>query len=53
MPAKRIVMVTETFEPEIGGGETQARTVADALTGRGFDVTLVTRRSRAHLPERE
>jgi glycosyltransferase involved in cell wall biosynthesis len=52
MERKRIVMVTETFEPEIGGGETQARTLADALMRRGYDVSLVTRRSRTHLPRK-
>jgi glycosyltransferase involved in cell wall biosynthesis len=50
---KRVVIATETFEPEIGGGETQARTLTDALTARGYAVTLVTRRSRPHLPARE
>jgi len=50
---RRVVIATETFHPEIGGGETQARTVAEALTRRGYAVTLVTRRSRSHLPKRE
>ena len=47
---RRIVIATETFEPEIGGGETQARTLADALIERGYTVTIVTRRSRPNLP---
>lgn len=53
MPQRRIVIATETFEPEMGGGETQARTLSDSLTARGFAVTLVTRRSRGYLPRRE
>jgi glycosyltransferase involved in cell wall biosynthesis len=50
---RRVVLTTETFHPEMGGGETQARTVADALTARGYAVTLVTRRSRPDLPQQE
>lgn len=53
MRQKRLVIATETFEPEIGGGEAQTRTVADALMARGWTVTLVTRRSRPHLARRE
>ena len=44
------MIATETFEPEIGGGETQARTLTDSLIERGYTVTIVTRRSRANLP---
>lgn len=47
------MLVTETFEPEIGGGETQARTLSDALVARGYSVQLVTRRSRQGLPRVE
>ncbi len=50
---RRVVIATETFHPEMGGGETQARTLANALLARGYAVTLVTRRSRAGLAARE
>lgn len=49
----RVVIATETFHPEVGGGETQARTVANALLARGYAVTLVTRRSRVSLAAHE
>jgi len=48
-----VVIATETFHPEVGGGETQSRTLADALIARGYHVTLVTRRSRASSARRE
>jgi glycosyltransferase involved in cell wall biosynthesis len=48
--ASRVLIVTETFHPEVGGGETQARTMADAFMTRGYDVVIVTRRSRTDLP---
>lgn len=50
---RRIVIVTETFHPEVGGGETQARTMADAFIARGHEVVIVTRRSRPELPRRQ
>lgn len=50
---RRVVIATETFHPEVGGGETQARTLADILKSRDYSVTLVTRRSRPDLPRRE
>lgn len=50
---RHVVIATETFHPEVGGGETQARTLADILKSRGYSVTLVTRRSRPGLPRRE
>jgi glycosyltransferase involved in cell wall biosynthesis len=48
-----VVIATETFHPEVGGGETQALTIADALAERGYRVTLITRRSRTGLARRE
>lgn len=48
--ALRVVLATETFHPEVGGGESQARLLADTLTRRGHQVTVVTRRSRKGLP---
>lgn len=49
----RVVIATETFHPEVGGGETQTHTVANALLARGYAVTLVTRRSRVSLAAHE
>jgi glycosyltransferase involved in cell wall biosynthesis len=40
-----VCILTETFHPVIGGGETQARALADGLVSRGFDVRVLTRRS--------
>jgi glycosyltransferase involved in cell wall biosynthesis len=48
-----VVIATETAHPEIGGGETQSRTIADTLIARGFHVTLVTRHSRHDSARRE
>lgn len=45
-------MLLETYHPEVGGGETQGRLLAESLADRGFEVTVVTRRSRRSLPKR-
>jgi glycosyltransferase involved in cell wall biosynthesis len=42
-------MLTETYRPEIGGGERQAALLSAGLAARGFVVTLVARRSRPGL----
>lgn len=42
----RICLITETYFPVIGGGETQSRALAQDLVSNGYQVTLVTRRSR-------
>ncbi len=49
----RVCMLLETYHPEVGGGETQARLLAESLVERGFPVTVVTRRSKPSLPRRE
>jgi glycosyltransferase involved in cell wall biosynthesis len=49
----RILMVTETYFPEVGGGETQSRALAEGLVRRGTQVHLVTRRSRPDSARRE
>ena len=49
----RICLLTETFHPVTGGGETQARALAENLIARGDSVELVTRRSDAALPAEE
>jgi glycosyltransferase involved in cell wall biosynthesis len=48
--AFRLLLATETFAPEMGGGERQAALLARGLTQRGHTVTLLTRRSRAESP---
>jgi glycosyltransferase involved in cell wall biosynthesis len=45
--------MTETFHPVTGGGETQARALAEGLQAAGMTVHLVTRRSDKSLPARE
>ena len=49
----RVLLLTETFYPEIGGGERQAQMLSRALVRRGHQVTIVTRRSRASLPREQ
>jgi glycosyltransferase involved in cell wall biosynthesis len=48
-----VCLLTETFYPVTGGGETQARVVASGLAESGFGVRLVTRRSDRSLPRQE
>lgn len=48
----RLLLATETYWPEIGGGERQARTLATGLASLGYEVTILTRRSRRELPRR-
>jgi glycosyltransferase involved in cell wall biosynthesis len=52
-PGPRVYMLTETYRPEIGGGERQAALLSTGLAQRGCAVTLVVRRSRRDLPRRE
>lgn len=47
------MLATETYAPEIGGGERQASLLAHGLLRRGHRVTLLTRRSRADSPAEE
>jgi glycosyltransferase involved in cell wall biosynthesis len=49
----RVLLVTETYHPEIGGGERQANVLARALVGRRHPVTILTRRSRRELAVEE
>jgi glycosyltransferase involved in cell wall biosynthesis len=53
VPGPRVYMLTETYRPEIGGGERQAALLSAGLAQRGCTVTLVVRRSRHRLPTRE
>jgi glycosyltransferase involved in cell wall biosynthesis len=41
----KICIFTETFFPEIGGGETQAKLLAEGLIAKGHSVLILTRRS--------
>ena len=45
MTAPRICILTETYHPVVGGGETQARSLAEGLVAQGHEVILITRRS--------
>jgi glycosyltransferase involved in cell wall biosynthesis len=47
MNALKICIFTETYYPEVGGGETQARALAEGLVAKGFSVLVFTRRSNA------
>jgi glycosyltransferase involved in cell wall biosynthesis len=47
MMAPRVCLFTETFYPVVGGGETQAKALAQGLAANGFDVIILTRRSDA------
>ena len=49
----RLLLATETYWPEIGGGESQARGLAQAFGALGREVTILTRRSRRGLARRE
>ena len=49
----RIWLLTETYVPVIGGGETQARALAKGLTEAGLVTSIVTRRSDPALAPEE
>jgi glycosyltransferase involved in cell wall biosynthesis len=49
----KVCIFTETFHPVVGGGETQARLLAEGLIARGFEVTVLTRRSSPELAREE
>src|SRR5215207_6203084 len=44
-----ICLLTETYYPVVGGGETQARVLTEDLVAHGFKVIVVTRRSSSAL----
>jgi glycosyltransferase involved in cell wall biosynthesis len=48
-----VCLLTETFHPVTGGGETQARVLASGLAASGAAVQVVTRRSDKSLARRE
>lgn len=49
----KICIFTETYYPVVGGGETQARALAEGIAAEGLPVVVVTRRSDAALPKTE
>jgi glycosyltransferase involved in cell wall biosynthesis len=49
----RIVFLTESFHPVLGGGERHIRELSAALVAAGMEATVVTRRSEGHLPVEE
>lgn len=53
MSKARVCLLTETYHPLVGGGETQARTLAEGLSKQDWDVLVLTRRHAATLPRQE
>lgn len=49
----KICIFTETYYPVVGGGETQARLLAEGLISNGHSVIILTRRSDAALRPHE
>lgn len=49
----KICIFTETYFPVVGGGETQARLLAEGLISKGHSVIVLTRRSDAAQMEHE
>lgn len=49
----KICIFTETYYPVMGGGETQARLLAESLIANGHSVIVLTRRSDAALKKQE
>ena len=49
----KICIFTETYYPVVGGGETQARLLAEELITNGHSVIVLTRRSDAALKQNE
>jgi glycosyltransferase involved in cell wall biosynthesis len=49
----KICIFTETYYPVIGGGETQARLLAEGLIANGHSVVVLTRRTDAALSQHE
>ncbi len=49
----RLVFLTESFHPVLGGGEAHIRALGSALSSSGLPATVVTRRSRPEWPASE
>lgn len=52
-PSPRVCLLTETYYPVIGGGETQARALAEGLVSCGLNTIVLTRRTDASMSKRE
>jgi glycosyltransferase involved in cell wall biosynthesis len=52
-PLPRVCIFTETYYPVVGGGETQARMLAEGLVAHGLAAMVLTRRSDASLKKIE
>jgi glycosyltransferase involved in cell wall biosynthesis len=52
-PNPRVCLLTETYYPVIGGGETQARALAEGLVSCGLTTIVLTRRTDASMRKRE
>ena len=48
-----VCILTETYHPVVGGGETQARALGEGLAAGGWEVAILTRRSDAALKKVE
>jgi glycosyltransferase involved in cell wall biosynthesis len=53
MITPKVCIFTETYFPIVGGGETQARLLAEGLVANGFSVIILTRRSDPSLKRTE
>jgi glycosyltransferase involved in cell wall biosynthesis len=49
----RVCIFTETYYPVMGGGETQAKLLAEGLTANGHSAFVITRKSDQSLKKRE
>jgi glycosyltransferase involved in cell wall biosynthesis len=49
----RVCILAETYPPEVGGGEAQARLLAEGLAESGCEVLVLTRRSNRQQPRTE
>ena len=49
----RVLFLTESFHPVLGGGETHIRALGSALASAGVPATVVTRRGEASWPSEE
>jgi glycosyltransferase involved in cell wall biosynthesis len=53
LAAPRVLFLTESFYPVLGGGETHIRHLARRLVAEGAEATVLTRRGRPEWPARE
>jgi glycosyltransferase involved in cell wall biosynthesis len=49
----KVCLVSSTYHPTVGGAETYARTIAEAVAAAGHDVTVLTDGARLGLPSEE